>query len=136
VRQIRLNPQVQQNVVTYDVVIDLNNPEEILLPGMTAFVNIAIAERRDSLRLPLAALRFHPADGEKREEGAPGKSVYRLQGNRAVVTPVQTGIADGKYAEVTGGTLGEGDSVILEDLSERKAESQTQAAGGFRLRAF
>jgi HlyD family secretion protein len=135
VRQIRLNSQVQQNVVTYDVVIDVNNPEEILLPGMTAFVNIVVAERRDSLRLPLAALRFHPAAAEQRELGAPGKTVYRLDDDTAVPTPVQIGIADGKHAEVTGGDLHEGDSVILEDLSDQP-QNKGQAPGSFRFRAF
>lgn len=136
VRQIRLNSQVLQNVVTYDVVIDVNNPEEILLPGMTAFVNIVVAEARDALRLPLAALRFHPAGTERREGGAPGKTVYRLENDTAVATPVQTGIADGKYVQLTGGDLHEGDSVILEDLGERKQASRTQTPGSFRLRPF
>jgi len=48
VRQIRMNPTVQQNVVTYNVVIDVENPEQILLPGMTAYVSIAVAERKDA----------------------------------------------------------------------------------------
>lgn len=136
VRQIRLNSQVQQNVVTYNVVIDVNNPEEILLPGMTAFVNIVIAERGDALRLPLAALRFRPSETEKREGSAPGKIAYRLENGAAVATPVQTGISDGKYVELLGGSLQEGDSVVLEDLFERKADKPGQAPGGFRLRAF
>ncbi|MFA5826783.1 MAG: efflux RND transporter periplasmic adaptor subunit, partial [Gallionellaceae bacterium] len=49
VRQIRLNPITQQNVVTYDVVIDVDNPGQLLLPGMTAYVNIAVAERKNAL---------------------------------------------------------------------------------------
>lgn len=135
VRQIRLNSQIQQNVVTYNVVIDVNNPEEILLPGMTAFVNIVIAERHDVLRLPLAALRFRPAEGEKREAVARGKTAYRLENNTAVPVTVQTGIADGKFVEVLGDGLREGDEVVLEDLSERKTESKAQTSG-FRIRAF
>ena len=61
--RIRLDSKVLQNVVTYDVVISVNNPEEILLPGMTAFVNIVIDEKNDILKLPLAALKFRPAEG-------------------------------------------------------------------------
>ena len=49
VQQIRLNPTVQQNVVTYNVRVSLQNPEQILLPGMTAYVNIAVARRDDAL---------------------------------------------------------------------------------------
>jgi len=130
--RIRLDSKVLQNVVTYDVVISVNNPEEILLPGMTAFVNIIIDERKDILKLPLAALKFRLVEGD----GMSGKRVYRLENNKAVAIPVQTGIADGKYAEVTGGNLQEGDAVILEDQSESKPENKGQGQGGFRVRAF
>jgi HlyD family secretion protein len=64
VKQIRLNPTTVSNVVTYDVVVNVDNPEQILLPGMTAYVNIAVAERKDTLLVPNAALRFKPAAGE------------------------------------------------------------------------
>lgn len=131
--RIRLDSKVLQNVVTYDVVISVNNPEEILLPGMTAFVNIVIDERNEVLKLPLAALKFRPA-GEVVSK--PGKNVYRLENNKAEAVPVQTGIADGKYAELTGGELKEGDLVILEDQNERKPEEKGQGQGGFRVRAF
>jgi len=130
--RIRLDSKVLQNVVTYDVVISVNNPEEILLPGMTAFVSIVIDERNDILKLPLAALKFRPAGGI----GKPGKNVYRSENNKAVAVPVQIGIADGKYAEIIGGDLKEGDLVILEDQSERKAEDKGQGQSSFRVRAF
>ncbi|MDO9271165.1 MAG: efflux RND transporter periplasmic adaptor subunit [Methylobacter sp.] len=130
--RIRLDSKVLQNVVTYNVVISVDNPEEILLPGMTAFVNIIIDERNDILKLPLAAFKFRPAG----EAGKPGKIVYRLENNKAVAVPVQIGIADGKDAELTGGGLKEGDWVILEDLSERKSEEKKQGPGGFRVRTF
>jgi HlyD family secretion protein len=64
VKQIRLNPTNVSNVVTYDVVVNVNNPDKILLPGMTAYVNIAVAERKDVLLVPNAALRYKPADSE------------------------------------------------------------------------
>jgi len=130
--RIRLGSKVLQNVVTYDVVISVDNPEEILLPGMTAFVNIVIDEKNGVLKLPLAALKFRPAEGDSMS----GKRVYRLENNKAVVVPVQTGIADGKYAELTGGDLKEGDWVILEDQSERKPEAKGPGQSGFRVRAF
>ncbi|MGZ8174438.1 MULTISPECIES: efflux RND transporter periplasmic adaptor subunit [Methylobacter] len=130
--RIRLDSKVLQNVVTYDVVISVNNPEEILLPGMTAFVSIVIDERNDILKLPLAALKFRPAGGI----GKPGKNVYRSENNKAVAVPVQIGIADGKYAEIIGGDLKEGDLVILEDQSERKSEEKGQGQSSFRVRAF
>lgn len=130
--RIRLDSKVLQNVVTYDVVVNVNNPEEILLPGMTAFVSIVIDERNDVLKLPLAALKFRPVG----EVGKPGKQVYRLENDKAVAVPVQTGIADGKYAEIIGGDLKQGDLVILEDQNEPKPEEKGKGQGGFRVRAF
>jgi HlyD family secretion protein len=62
VQQIRLNPTNQQNVVTYNVRVAVDNADQNLLPGMTAYVNIAVARRADVLLVPNAALRFRPAD--------------------------------------------------------------------------
>ncbi len=64
VQQIRLNPTTTQNVVTYNVRVSLQNPEHILLPGMTAYVSIGVARRDDVLLVPNAALRFKPADAD------------------------------------------------------------------------
>jgi HlyD family secretion protein len=60
IRQIRDAPQTVQNVVTYDAVIEVENPNQRLKPGMTANVTFVYAERRDVLRIPSAALRFRP----------------------------------------------------------------------------
>ena len=62
IQQIRLNPQNVQNVVTYNVVIDVSNPEQKLKPGMTANLIITIDERNSVLKVPNAALRFMPQD--------------------------------------------------------------------------
>ncbi len=72
IQQMRLNPQNVQNVVTYNVVIDVNNPEQKLKPGMTANLIITIDERNNVLKVPNAALRFMPQDA----------SVRRGQGQR------------------------------------------------------
>lgn len=60
IRQIRLNPQNVQNVVTYNVVVDVQNPDLKLMPGMTANLSFAVAERTGVLKVPNAALRFTP----------------------------------------------------------------------------
>ena len=60
IRQIRLSPQNVQNVVTYNVVIDVENPEQKLKPGMTANLVFTIAERNDVLKVPNSAFRFLP----------------------------------------------------------------------------
>ncbi len=62
ISQIRLNPVNTQNVVTYNVVVDVSNPELKLKPGMTANLTITIAERTNVLKVPNSALRFRPAD--------------------------------------------------------------------------
>ena len=74
VRQVRLNPTTQQNVVTYDVVVSVDNPDKVLMPGMTAYVNIMIAQRKDALLVPNAALRFRPADAQARTDKARAES--------------------------------------------------------------
>jgi HlyD family secretion protein len=60
IQQMRLNPQNVQNVVTYNVVLDVDNPEQKLKPGMTANLTIMIDERNNVLKVPNAALRFRP----------------------------------------------------------------------------
>ncbi len=57
---MRLNPQNVQNVVTYNVVLDVDNPEQKLKPGMTANLTITIDERNNVLKVPNAAVRFRP----------------------------------------------------------------------------
>jgi len=64
VEQIRKAPETVQNVVTYTVVVSADNPELRLLPGMTANVQIVVEERKDSLKVPNAALRFQPSGAE------------------------------------------------------------------------
>lgn len=142
VKQIRLDAKSLQNVVTYNVVIDVENPDGILLPSMTAFVSIVVDERHQVIKLPLAALRFKPEDQPKPEgkRGGDGKTttktVYRLVNGNPVATPVQTGISDGKFIEVSGEGLTEGTAVIVEETSPRKGAKSPQPAGNFRLRAF
>jgi HlyD family secretion protein len=78
VRQVREGPITVQNVVTYDVVIDVKNDDLALFPGMTADAHIITAERSNVLRVPLPAIRFNPegvsrtprAGGQGREGGA------------------------------------------------------------------
>jgi HlyD family secretion protein len=128
VRQVRLNPTTQQNVVTYDVVIAVDNPEQILMPGMTAYVNILVAQRKAVLLVPNAALRFRPIDAgprsekaqESRKEGkgkpeGPSGTVYVLGNGQPKPVRIAVGITDNRLTEVVGGELKEGDAVIVED---------------------
>lgn len=65
VKQIRLNPKTESNVVSYNVVVTVDNASEKLLPGMTAYVDIKVQEKTGVLRVPNSALRFKPADESK-----------------------------------------------------------------------
>src|SRR4030095_11588343 len=71
IQQMRLNPVNVQNVVTYNVVIDVSNPEQKLKPGMTANLTITIDERNNVLKVPNSALRFTPTDasGQRLDRG-------------------------------------------------------------------
>lgn len=137
VRQIRLNPTIQQNVVTYDVVVAVDNPEGLLLPGMTAVVVIRVAERDNVLRVPLAALRFRPADpsGAAPIEAREGERiVYRVDQGKLIPLPVRIGIYGSRQAELIEGALNEGDALVVEEL-----DAGTRAAGSTgrpRMRMF
>lgn len=120
VRQIRLNPTNVQNVVTYDVVVAVDNPELILLPGMTAYVNIILSERSDALLIPNNALRFRPADdtasSQQRTamEGAESKTrIHVLRNGRLQAVTITPGVYDNRNTEVLDGTLQAGDLVAV-----------------------
>jgi HlyD family secretion protein len=67
IRLVRLNPTIQQNVVTYNVIVDVNNEGSLLKPGMTAQVSFIANQKQDVVRIPNAALRFRPVKDEKAE---------------------------------------------------------------------
>ncbi len=115
VSQIRLNPQTVQNVVTYTAVIDVQNPELKLKPGMTASVTAIVAERRGVLIAPNAALRFHPdRGGADRVAAGPHPQVVWKVSDKDKLQPVRIvpGITDGIHTEVLSGNLKPGDQLV------------------------
>jgi HlyD family secretion protein len=84
IQQMRLNPQNVQNVVTYNVVIDVANPEQKLKPGMTANLTVTIDERNDVLKVPNSALRFTPqtTDAAQSRSGGNANGSRRNAGQR------------------------------------------------------
>jgi len=141
VSQIRNAPQVVQNVITYDVIIEVENPELKLKPGMTANVSIVVAEKRNVLRIPNAALRFRPY-GEERESRQP-KGIETSAQNRVWAlladaklksVPVKLGVNNVRYYELTEGDLKEGDNLVV-GLSGEKRSSNPGAIGSKMYRA-
>ena len=86
IAQIRLAPQTVQNVVTYTAVIQVDNPDLKLKPGMTANVTAIVAEKAEVLTVPNAALRFRPADAETQRPKTGGPTVWKIDGEQ--LTPV------------------------------------------------
>ncbi len=121
VKQVRYAPQTVQNVVTYDAVISVANPELKLRPGMTADVTFVVEERDDALMAPSAALRFRPPPDAQQQPGTPGPATS--PGERVVWTVdsdgrpqpvvVEIGISNGPQTEIVGGRLSPGDRVIV-----------------------
>ena len=136
--QVRSAPVITQNVVTYVVVVNVDNADLKLKPGMTANVAIEVGRKDDVIKLPPAALRFKPKTmGDEPKSaansgqpagigmaGSPGKAgrrekgqqVYLLKEGKPVAVPVKTGIANSTGYEMIEGALKEGDEVIIEQL--------------------
>lgn len=137
VRQIRLNAVTQSNVVTYNVVVSVDNPDEKLMPGMTAYVNIKTAERNNTLLVPNAALRFKPSnmskepikteEKSKKKENGIGRSatVYTLENGAPKAIKIVVGITDNKQTEVISGGLKVGDFVITDENIKNGAKKQS-----------
>jgi len=155
--QIRSAPIISQNVVTYAVVVNVDNSDMKLKPGMTANVSIEVAKKDDVLKLPPAALRFKPktkaedakakgseergsankqrpaagtaAPGSKPggRKGGNGQQVYILKDSQPVAVKVRTGIANNSSIELVESTLKEGDEVVIEQIG---GDSAKKKAGG------
>lgn len=152
VKQVRLNPTIQSNVVSYTVIVSADNEQGLLKPGMTAFVQITANRREGVLRVPNAALRFRPpadpaqADkagnsraatggaggaggGARRGDGS--QRVHKLVDGKLTPVTVKTGISDATYTEVLGGEIAEGDKLVTRDMAGQGGPSSQM-----RLRMF
>jgi HlyD family secretion protein len=160
--QVRNAPITVQNVVTYDTVIGVSNPDLKLKPGMTANVSVIVAHKDDVLQIKNAALRYRPAGAGAAETGSsssrdiarpsgsrpPGamqkgaggrerrtsdRTVYVLSGGQPKPVQIKTGISDGVVTEVVEG-LKEGDRVVTAELTSAPpaASTPTNPFGGPR----
>lgn len=140
IRQIRNAATTLQNVVTYDAVIDVDNTDLRLRPGMTANVTVVYAERQNALAVSNAALRFRPppslASGDGSAQAGPGgegrrhprgagsagppdarperRSLWVMRGGVPRSLSVHTGLTDGTVTEVVDGDVAEGDEAIVD----------------------
>jgi len=160
--QIRSAPVITQNVVTYVVVVNVDNSELKLKPGMTANVSIKVAMKDDVLKITPAALRFKPKGGESKpgsgrdkQTGPPaaggkagregggmpgerkggGQQIYVLKDGQPVAVPIKTGISSSGSIEVVEGALKEGDEVIIEQ-SGGEAKKKSSSMGSPMGRPF
>jgi len=156
IRQVRLAPINVQNVVTYNVVVGVDNQDLRLKPGMTANVSIVVAQKEQVLKVPNAALRFTPPKSDQGEGGAGGTSgeARPAKGERGgkamqaggasartiwkqaengelVAVPVQVGISDGAATEILNDSLVEGDQVIVGIEQPRSAKKGNDLPPGF-----
>lgn len=137
VKQIRLNATNTQNVVTYDVVIAVDNPDLILLPGMTAYVTIQVDSAHHVLIVPNAALRVRleshvpvtPAGGTSNPEM---QTIYLLTSKGPRPVHVKIGITDNQNTEIISDRLSDGDTVIVGVLTTGKS-GQVNMSQGMRI---
>lgn len=119
VKQIRLNPVTESNVVVYNVIIEIFNEDRLLMPGMTAYVTIPIGEVTNVKKISTVSLRFNPDTrlleimGVKKPEREKGKIIlYKLVGNTVVPVQAKVGLSDLTQIEIECDDLKEGDQII------------------------
>ena len=126
VTQVRQSPQTVQNVVTYDVVVSVDNSDLALKPGLTAATRIIVDQRSDVLRVPNQALRYVPtgtALGDTKQA-----RVWVLRDGTPTPVQVTVGLDDDEFTEIVQGDLKVDDRVIV-------AEQRNSANGAFRRAA-
>ena len=119
VAQVRQAPVSVQNVITYDVVITVDNPDLLLKPGMTATARIVIAQSLNVLRVPSQALRFTPAAAAELGLAKAVQSGQRViwveRAGKLVSIPVTAGLVDDTFTEIKAGDLKLGDQVVISE---------------------
>ncbi len=149
VSAIRLNATTVQNVVTYDTIIDFENPQEKLLPGETAYVTIPTGHVSDAVKIPNAALRFTPElprkelqDVYTRYSIPPSATTshlggfqvaWKLDGKTLQPVAVKVGITDYSFTELLEGTTRPGDTLVTGEELARATQPQGQMPGGPRF---
>lgn len=122
VGQVRISPTTVSNVVTYDVVIMVDNSDLKLKPGMTANVTVLVARADGVPRIPNIALRFNPQPGDNPKKSAvKGPGVWVLAEGKLKRVPVAVGISDGTYTELKSGELAENSEIVVDMTKANKS---------------
>ncbi len=141
VSQVRYAETVVENVVTYTTLIDVENPQLLLRPGMTATIMFEVAKAENVLRVPNAALRFSPdvnnaaIDWRRPGRGQAIKSrVFTLAAVELLEVPLELGLTDGAFTEVKSGALDVGTPVVTERDASRAPRSSGPPTGQSQTR--
>jgi HlyD family secretion protein len=126
---VRFNPLKVNNIVTYETVLSVSNPELLLRPGMTATAEILIEETEEVLLVPNRSLRFLPTDERVAQLAAEGDNVWVLENGQPKPVPVTIGLTDGEFTEIKSGPLSD-DAVLIIDIV-REARSPLPGGGPF-----
>lgn len=121
VTQVRLSPTTESNVVTYTVVIEVENTDGKLMPGMTANVSIITGKKENILTVPNIALKFTVANNKQKYEK---KGIWTDKKGKPVRINIDTGVSDDTYTEIISDEIHSGDMVYTKNLSGDKAMQQ------------
>jgi HlyD family secretion protein len=134
VADVRKAPISAQNVVTYDVVISVSNPDLKLFPGMTASARVMTARLESALKVPNAVLRSHATSAMLTQLGLPAAAankpqVYVVRGGTLQAATVTFGLSDGRYTAITSGDVHEGDRVVARFVTAASAPAASAPGG-------
>lgn len=115
VTQVRNNPITTSNVVTYEVIIGIDNKDLKIKPGMTANVEIITAEKKDTLLVPNKALRFYTLDENGEVVRYKDKGIWLLKDGKLTRINISQGVSDDEVSEIISDKIKVGDVVVLED---------------------
>lgn len=134
VSEIRNAPTTIQNVVTYAVIVKVDNPGLKLKPGMTANVSIIIDNKHNILCIPNAALRVKIQDKELAARAPKGTGVWLLEDKKPKRVSLTIGISDNRFTEVLSGNISENSNIIVEVKdNNQKANAQINRPPGPRF---
>ena len=124
VTQVRNEAVTTSNVVTYEVIIEINNKDLRLKPGMTANVSIITSEKDNVLLAPNKALRFYVSDENGETKRYQDKGIWVMSKGKPERLSIKTGVSDDDYTEISGNGLREGTEIIVEDKTVSRRNSE------------